>query len=198
MEVHQNAAEPWRMTLVDTGDRHDDRRALKARPALPERRRAFLPHLRRRRRDVNIGELIEFHKRTARSCDHDRGPAAGALRRLEFEGDLGPQLQGKAGRRRRPGSTAASSSLDPSVLDSSRATGHSLGTVSLSNELARDGELVAYRHRRVLAPDGHAARQNYLEELWQAGKRRGNAGRRRFWKGRRSSSPAIPVSRAAG
>ena len=40
--VHQQKAEPWRVTLVDTGEEHDDRRAPQARGGLHQgRRRPF-------------------------------------------------------------------------------------------------------------------------------------------------------------
>ena len=49
MEVHRSETEPWRVTLVDTGEADDDRRAPQAGAALP-RRRGLLLHLRRRPR----------------------------------------------------------------------------------------------------------------------------------------------------
>ena len=36
--------------------------------------------------------------------------------------------------------------------------------------LARDGQLVAYKHQRLLAADGHLRDKNHLEELWNSGK----------------------------
>ena len=49
MEVHQSSAEPWRVTLVDTGEQTQTGGRLKRVLAL-RRRRGVLLHLRRRRR----------------------------------------------------------------------------------------------------------------------------------------------------
>ena len=50
MEVHQKNAEPWRVTLVDTGEDTMTGGRLKRVADYVERRRVLLLHLRRRRR----------------------------------------------------------------------------------------------------------------------------------------------------
>ena len=54
MVVHQQKAEPWRVTLVDTGEEHVDRRTSQARRKLRKRRRGLLFHLRRWRGQFRI------------------------------------------------------------------------------------------------------------------------------------------------
>jgi glucose-1-phosphate cytidylyltransferase len=53
MEIHERHAEPWRVTLVDTGDTPRPAGAW-ARAPVPGRRRGLLLHLRRRGADIDI------------------------------------------------------------------------------------------------------------------------------------------------
>ncbi len=50
MILHRAAAEPWTVTLIETGETTADRRPHQAHPAVCRRRRSVLPDLRRRRR----------------------------------------------------------------------------------------------------------------------------------------------------
>ena len=138
-----------------------------------------------------------------------RGAAARPLRRARHRRTSASPASRKSRRATAAGSTAASSCSSPSVLTTSRATTRS-GSASRWSALARDGQLSAYTHARLLAADGHAARQDAarsLEELL-AGR-----GQRAPWKAswdaeRRCSaaptpdaacsSPATPASRARG
>jgi hypothetical protein len=65
MEVHERHAEPWRVTLVDTGDDTHDRRPPEARAPATSDDEAFCFTYGDGVADIDIGATIAFHKRTA-------------------------------------------------------------------------------------------------------------------------------------
>ena len=84
MEVHQQARRAWKVTLVDTGERHDDRRAAQARARRTSDDDDVLPDLRRRRqptstspRCVALPPAARQARRRSRPCS--RRAAIGAL-----------------------------------------------------------------------------------------------------------------------
>src|SRR3954465_5949511 len=120
VEVHQSTAEPWRVTLVDTGAatmtgggvrrgagyrprrRAEDRGAAAARARL-RRRRGLLLHLRRHGRRRRHGAPDRASPPLGASRHrHDR-PAAGAIRRPADRGRPRRGLRREAARRRRLG-----------------------------------------------------------------------------------------------
>lgn len=60
MEVHNSIAEPWKVTLVDTGLNHNDRGTREAYTAIYEE--TFMLTYGDGVSDVNIAQLLEFHK----------------------------------------------------------------------------------------------------------------------------------------
>jgi glucose-1-phosphate cytidylyltransferase len=64
MEVHQSAAEPWRVTLVDTGEHTQTGGRLKRVLPLRRERRRLLLTYGDGVADVDVGELIAFHRRS--------------------------------------------------------------------------------------------------------------------------------------
>ena len=83
MDVHQNDAEPWKVTLVDTGERDHDRWPAEARPRISGRRR-FLHDLRRRRRGYRLcGAILNFTSRKTPG-DGDGRAATWAIRRIGY------------------------------------------------------------------------------------------------------------------
>jgi len=67
MEVHQKYAEPWKVTLVDTGDGDHDRRQDQARGAYIGKE-PFLMTYGDGVSDVNIPNLIEYHQRHGKAA----------------------------------------------------------------------------------------------------------------------------------
>ena len=203
MEVHQRKAEPWRVTLVDTGDGDADRRPPEARARLRRTTSTFCFTYGdgvARRRHRRAGRLPP----RARAAGHgDRGAAAGALRRARPRGRRGHELRGEAARATAAGSTAASSCWSPTVLDYIEGDQTPLGSASRCEQLGRRRPAARLPARRLLAADGHAARQEpprgalgvgpgALEGLGVT------IVRRRLRAAAASSSPATPGSREAG
>ena len=109
MHVHQQKAEPWRVTLVDTGDDTMTGGRLKRVADYLEGRRRLLLHLWRRRRRHRHRRRDRLPPAPRQAGDDHRGPAAGPLRRA---GARGTQVSASSRSRAATaaGSTAASSS----------------------------------------------------------------------------------------
>ena len=101
MEVHNANAEPWRVTLVDTGEKTMIGGRIKRILPYPRRRQGILPDLwrRRRRRRRPRGDRPSPQGRAP--GDGDRHPAARAVRRDQVRGSAGHGFPGKADGRRR-------------------------------------------------------------------------------------------------
>ncbi len=163
MEVHERHAEPWRVTLVDTGRETPDRRPPEAGARLC-RRRDLLFHLRRRpdRRRHRRPRRLSSQRREARHAD--RNSAAGPLRRRDIAGAADHALRGKAGRRRRLDQRRL---LRPRArrFDLHRGRRHVWEGEPLE-QLAHDGQLYAYAHTGFWQAMDTLRDKNQLEELW--------------------------------
>ena len=148
---------------------------------------------------------IAFHRAHGKLGDGDRGAAARPLRRAATStATRVARLQREAARRRRPDQRRLLRARRRRCSTASTATRRA-GSASRSSGLARDGQLMAYRARRLLAADGHAARQEPARgAVGDRARRRGRAGDERDAADRvlarqaRPRSPATPASRAAG
>ena len=99
MEVHREQAEPWRVTLVDTGDDTMTGGRLKRVRTLRQGRRRLLLHLWRRRRRCRHPAAIDFHRARQAGDGHRRAAARAAIGALELDGDAVIGFHGKAPRR---------------------------------------------------------------------------------------------------
>jgi len=167
MEVHQNKAEPWRVTLVDTGEETMTGGRLKRVREYVEEEEAFCFTYGDGVGDVNISKLIDFHFRsgTLATVTATRPPGRfGALnicdnRVVSFTekptGD-GGWING------------GFFVLSPKVLD--RIEGdHTIWEREPLESLARDGELAVFCHDGFWHPMDTLRDKNYLEELWAKG-----------------------------
>ncbi len=167
MEVHQNAAEPWRITLVDTGD--DTMTGGRLKRVLPyvEGDEAFLFTYGDGLSDIDIGRLIEFHR--------EEGTLA-AVTAVQPPGRFGAlALDGRRARRfqEKPAGDGAWVNggffvLRPEVgryIDGDSTTWEAAPMA----RLAADGELAAFTHTGFWHAMDTLRDKNLLEELWQSG-----------------------------
>ena len=96
---HTNYAEPWRVTLVDTGLDHHDRRAAETRQPLSRSRRELLHDLRRRRGRHRHRRADRVPPAARQARHHHRGDAARPLRRAAAAERPGDTFQREAARR---------------------------------------------------------------------------------------------------
>ncbi|MDR3392562.1 MAG: glucose-1-phosphate cytidylyltransferase [Sulfuriferula sp.] len=167
MEVHQNSAEPWKVTLVDTGDESMTGGRLKrVRHFLGDEDFCFTYG--DGVGDVNIAESIAFHKtqNVLATLTAVQPPGRFGALNLEQHKVRGFQEkpQGDGG-----WINGGFFILSPKVID--EIDGDStIWEREPMEQLAEAGQLSAYLHRGFWQPMDTLRDKNYLEELWQSGK----------------------------
>ncbi|HET9403866.1 MAG TPA: glucose-1-phosphate cytidylyltransferase [Burkholderiales bacterium] len=166
MEVHQKGAEPWRVTLVDTGDNTQTGGRLK-RVAGYLGSEDFCFTYGDGVADVNIRELIAFHRSQKVKATLTAVQPPGRFGALALEDRLITSFQEKP---KGDGGwiNGGFFVLSPRVIDYIKddATVWEKGPLE---GLARERSLAAYFHRGFWQPMDTLRDKNHLEELW-AGK----------------------------
>jgi glucose-1-phosphate cytidylyltransferase len=167
MEVHQQNAEPWRVTLVDTGqDSMTGGRIKRVSRYLDNE--PFLLTYGDGVADVDIAALVDFHKQHGRQATVTSVQPMGRFGALDMTGDnrvLGFQEKPKGDGSWVNGGFFV---LDPAVLDRIIDDETVFEKEPLEG-LASDGQLVAYKHDGFWQAMDTLRDKNHLEELWAAG-----------------------------
>jgi len=165
VEVHQNHAEPWKVTLVDTGlDTMTGGRLLRVRKYLKEER--FCLTYGDGVCDINISELIRFHELHRRRATLTAIQPAARFGALEFNGDHISQFVEKPkgdGRWISGGFFVLEHEVFNYLSDD-----RDIWEQGPLQRLSDDGELVAYRHSGFWAAMDTVRDKSYLEELWES------------------------------
>lgn len=168
MEVHEQYAEPWRVTLVDTGQESmTGGRVRRVAPYLDED--TFMLTYGDGVADVNISELVAFHKRHGKLATVTSTQPAGRFGALHLTTD-----NSVASFHEKPVGDGAWINGGFFVLQRSMID-HIAGDSTVFEKeplerLAREGELVAYKHGRFWQPMDTLRDKMHLEELWESGK----------------------------
>jgi glucose-1-phosphate cytidylyltransferase len=168
MEVHERKAEPWKVTLVDTGeDTLTGGRLRRVRRYL-EGEPAFCFTYGDGVSDVDIGSLIRFHRSHGRKATVTAVRPPGRYGALQMNGDI---VSGFTEKPRGDGGLINGGFfvLSPSVIgligdDSSSWENEPL------ERLVQQDELRAFQHDGFWQPMDTLRDKNYLEELWSTGK----------------------------
>jgi glucose-1-phosphate cytidylyltransferase len=167
MEVHQNQAEPWKITLVDTGaDAMTGGRLRAIRPYLDESE-DFCFTYGDGVADIDIGALIAHHRRHGRRATITAVAPPGRFGALEFDGDLVTRFREKPegdGGRINGGFFVAS----PSVLDLVDGP-EVIWERGPLEALAARGDLAAYQHDGFWQAMDTLRDKLLLEDLWSRG-----------------------------
>jgi glucose-1-phosphate cytidylyltransferase len=167
VEIHQNSAEPWRVTLVDTGENTLTGGRLK-RVAKYVGDGDFCFTYGDGVADVDVGALTRFHRTHGKLATVTAVQPPGRYGALEMNGDA---VKGFVEKPQGDGGwiNGGFFVLSPKVLDYIEGD-----ATSWENEplvaLARDGRLCAYHHRGFWQPMDTLRDRNHLEELWQSGR----------------------------
>jgi glucose-1-phosphate cytidylyltransferase len=168
MEVHHQHAEPWRVTLVDTGEETMTGGRLKRVAPYLEGEDSFCFTYGDGVGDVNIRELIEFHRSHNKLATLTATQPPGRFGALAFTGHQIDSFQEK------PHGDGAWINggffvLSPRVID--RIGGDSTFWEREPMEsLAKDGQMSAYFHHGYWQPMDTLRDKMHLEELWSMGK----------------------------
>ena len=167
MEVHTRNSEPWKVTLVDTGDETMTGGRLKrVRPYISDEE-MFCFTYGDGVSDVNISELIAFHKAHGKLATLTATQPPGRFGALNLEGQKINSFQEKP-----QGDGAWINGgyfvLSPKVIDYIDNDSTTWEKSPMEN-LAKDGQLDAFFHHGFWQPMDTLRDKIHLEEMWQSG-----------------------------
>ena len=167
MEVHQQKAEPWKVTLVDTGDETQTGGRLKRVAPYLQEDEAFCFTYGDGVSNVNIAELISFHKAQQVKATLTATLPPGRFGALDFEGQKIRSFQEKP---RGDGAMINGGFfvLSPDVINLIRDDTTVWERDPLET-LASQGQLGAYQHNGFWQPMDTLRDKVHLEELWASG-----------------------------
>lgn len=164
---HNSVAEDWTVTMIDTGKHTMTGGRLKriARYLTPGE--PFFLTYGDGLADVDVGELVAFHKRHGRKATLTAVTPPGRFGAISLDGDVITSFIEKP-----PGDTALINGgffvLDPSVIEHIEGDETSWEAKPLEN-LASAGELMAFRHTGFWQPMDTLRDKSRLEEIWATG-----------------------------
>jgi glucose-1-phosphate cytidylyltransferase len=168
MEVHQRSAEPWRVTLVDTGADTMTGGRLKRVGQYLQDDEAFCMTYGDGVGDVDITALLAFHKAQGVQATLTATIPPGRFGALDLQGDRVATFMEKP-----KGDGAMINGgffvLSPSVLDLIDGD-QTMWEREPLERLAKSGNLAAFQHHGFWQPMDTLRDKMLLEELWHSGK----------------------------
>jgi len=168
MEVHHQNVEPWRVTLVDTGQHTMTGGRLKRVADHVANEGAFCFTYGDGVSNVDVSALLAFHRRHGRMATVTAVQPPGRYGALEISGSRVDSFMEKP-----PGDGGLINGgffvMSPSVIDliADDMTPWEAAPLAM---LAEKGELMAFEHRGFWQPMDTLRERNLLEDLWNSGK----------------------------
>lgn len=168
MQVHQKKAEPWRVTLVDTGEETQTGGRLRRVASYVENESAFCFTYGDGVSNVNISNLIRFHAQHGRQATITAVTPPGRFGALQqTEGEVvafAEKPPGESGR-----INGGFFVLDPAVLNliDGDQVAWERGPLEM---LASRRQLMAFEHDGFWQPMDTLREKNLLEDLWASGR----------------------------
>ena len=168
MEVHQRSAEPWRVTLVDTGEETMTGGRLKRVAAYVSDEEAFCLTYGDGVGDINISKLVAFHKAQNLTATLTGTIPPGRFGALDVKGIKVNSFMEKP-----KGDGAMINGgffvLSPKVIEYI-ADDQTIWERDPLERLAKEGNLAVFPHLGFWQPMDTLRDKLHLEELWQSGK----------------------------
>jgi glucose-1-phosphate cytidylyltransferase len=166
IEVHQKKAEPWKITLVDTGEHTQTGGRIKRIADYVQE--DFCMTYGDGVGSVDIGAAIDFHRKHGKMATMTAVQPPGRFGALEFDGtnikSFIEKPQGDGG-----WINGGFFVLNPKVINLIEGD-ETLWEKQPLERLAKRGELEAYFHHGFWQPMDTLRDKNHLEELWASGK----------------------------
>ena len=168
MEVHERFAEPWKVTLVDTGADTLTGGRLKRVRRYVENDEAFCFTYGDGLSDLNIGATLAFHKQHGKLATMTAVQPPGRFGAVDIDGQVITSFKEKP-----QGDGAWVNGgyfvLSPKVIDYI-ADDSTTWEKEPMERLAADGQIDAFRHPGFWQPMDTLRDKMHLEDLWQSGK----------------------------
>lgn len=168
VEVHNKRAEPWKVTLVDTGDHSMTGGRIKRIYDYVKDDEAFCLTYGDGVADINVSELVKFHQAHGKQATLTATYAPGRFGAIDITNNQITQFTEKPkgdGARINGGFFV----LSPKVIDLIEGD-TTIWEQEPLKSLAADGELMAYKHDGFWQPMDTLRDKTHLEELWEANK----------------------------
>lgn len=167
MHVHEQHAEPWRVTLVDTGLETQTGGRLKRIYDHIKDEEAFCFTYGDGLSDVNVSELVDFHMQRDQLATLTAVSPPGRFGALHSDGE---KVVGFDEKPRGDGALINGGYfvVSPKCVELIEGDQTSWEETTLS-QLAQDGELNSFRHNGFWQPMDTLREKNRLERLWQSG-----------------------------
>ncbi|MCD6489606.1 MAG: glucose-1-phosphate cytidylyltransferase [Thermodesulfobacterium sp.] len=168
IEVHNAKAEPWKVTLVDTGlYTQTGGRIKRIQPYIGNE--TFMLTYGDGVADVNVKELLEFHERHGKYATVTAVQPPGRFGGLILNG--GEKVLAFKEKPKGDGAwiNGGFFVLEPEIFDYIEGDDTPWEREPLE-ALAKEGQLMAYKHRRFWQCMDTLRDKNYLEKLWNSGK----------------------------
>ncbi len=168
MKVHQQNAEPWTVTLVDTGEDTQTGGRLKRVASYLKNEKAFCFTYGDGLANVDIAKLIQFHENHGKLATVTAVQPPGRYGALNRESDL---VTGFVEKPKGDGGwiNGGFFVLSPKCIDYIDSDDTAWEQKPLK-DIAIKGELMAYEHKDFWQPMDTLREKNLLEELWESGK----------------------------
>lgn len=166
MEIHQRKAEPWRVTLIDTGElTQTGGRIKRVKEHLDD---TFLLTYGDGVSDINIKDLIAFHRTEGVQATVTAIQPAGRFGSIQIEGARVSEFMEKP---KGDGQWVSGGFFvcEPSVIDLIEDD-DTLWERAPLETLTKQRQLAVYRHKGFWAAMDTLRDKVFLEELWKAGK----------------------------
>jgi glucose-1-phosphate cytidylyltransferase len=171
MEVHEQHAEPWRVTLVDTGDETQTGGRLRRIVDHVADEEAFCFTYGDGLSDVDIAASIAFHRAEGRAATVTAVHPPGRWGTITRDDQQGTQVT--AFEEKPPGDGSLINGgffvLSPAVIDRIDGDATIFEREPLQR-LAAEGELSAFVHEGFWQPMDTLRERNLLEDLWRSGR----------------------------
>lgn len=167
MKVHLEQAEPWKVTLVDTGQNTMTGGRLKRVSSYIDQEDSFCFTYGDGLSDINITELVSFHKSHNKKATLTSVNPTGRFGVLEIndKNSVTSFIEKPKGDDNKI--NAGFFVLSPSVLNYIKDDSTVWEQLPLE-ELAKEGELMSYSHDGFWYPMDTLRDKNYLENLWSS------------------------------
>ena len=166
--VHEDRAEPWTVTLIDTGDHSMTGGRLKRVFSYIKDEEAFCFTYGDGVADIDIKKLITFHKAHGKQATLTSAFPPGRYGALNIEDNQVKKFEEKP-----KGDGALINAgffiLSPKVIERIDGDSSTWEQEPLKG-LAEDGELMSFKHEGFWQPMDTLREKEYLEELWQSGR----------------------------
>ena len=167
VDIHQNFAEDWKVTLIDTGEHTQTGGRLKRVRAFVDKEAAFCFTYGDGLADIDIAKTIKFHEAQGRIATLTAVSPPGRFGALTIEGDRVVKFNekpiGDGGLINGGYFVMSPSAIDYIVGDHMPWESQPLET------LASEGQLSSYVHRGFWQPMDTLREKALLEELWASG-----------------------------